>query len=162
MKKQLPQTNEKGFTLVELLVVISIIAILAVVGLTIFTSTQKNARDARRRADVDAIANALEVGKAINTSTYATPALSSSFAGSVFPTDPTTGQNYCIGYSATAGAVAPSNPATWLPGAACSAMTGAVTTGVVNNTYPPAGATSWNVCASLEGTATVYCKPSVQ
>ncbi|OGE44256.1 hypothetical protein A3B45_01735 [Candidatus Daviesbacteria bacterium RIFCSPLOWO2_01_FULL_39_12] len=51
----------KGFTLIELLVVISIIAILSVVGITIFTNVQKGARDAKRRADINAIANALEV-----------------------------------------------------------------------------------------------------
>lgn len=59
----------KGFTLVELLVVISIIAILSVVGITIFSSVQKSARDTRRKADLRAIAGALEIYKN-NTGTY--------------------------------------------------------------------------------------------
>lgn len=49
----------RGFTLVELLVVVSIIAILSVIGITIFSSAQKTARDARRRGDVAALKNAI-------------------------------------------------------------------------------------------------------
>ena len=52
--------KSKGFTLVELLVVITIIAILATVGFAAFSSTQKGARDATRKGDINAIANALE------------------------------------------------------------------------------------------------------
>lgn len=52
--------ESKGFTLVELLVVITIIAILSVIGLTIYTSTLKSARDARRLADLRDLKNALE------------------------------------------------------------------------------------------------------
>lgn len=51
----------RGFTLVELLVVISIIAILSVIGMVVFSGVQKNARDARRRGDIEAIAKALEI-----------------------------------------------------------------------------------------------------
>ena len=52
--KLLPQTklNPKGFTLVELLVVIVILAILGVVGVTLFTGTQSQARDAKRKEDI--------------------------------------------------------------------------------------------------------------
>ena len=63
-----------GFTLVELLIVISIIAVLSVIGVTVFSGVQKSARDAKRRGDIDAIAKALEVYKSQNN-TY-TPAAS--------------------------------------------------------------------------------------
>ncbi len=64
IKKQLsivnsPLSISKGFTLVELLVVISIIAILSVIGITIFSGVQKNARDAQRKGDINAIAKAM-------------------------------------------------------------------------------------------------------
>lgn len=55
------KSAQKGFTLVELLVVITIIAILSIIGITIFTSVQKGARDARRRADIDSVAKAMEI-----------------------------------------------------------------------------------------------------
>ena len=50
----------KGFTLIELMVAVSIIAILAVIGVAVYGTVQEKSRDARRKADVDAIANAYE------------------------------------------------------------------------------------------------------
>jgi len=52
---------KRGFTLVELLVVISIISILAVIALGGFQSTQRKARDGQRKSDLKQITNALEV-----------------------------------------------------------------------------------------------------
>jgi general secretion pathway protein G len=47
--------NKKGFTLVELLVVITIIGILAVGGLSLFASAQQKARDSVRQTDMRAL-----------------------------------------------------------------------------------------------------------
>src|SRR5688572_21453384 len=65
-----PIRKFKGFTLIELLVVISTIAILSVIGTTIFTNTTKNAQDAKKKADVDEIAKALELKYDYSTATY--------------------------------------------------------------------------------------------
>ena len=51
----------KGFTLIELMVVISIIAILATVGFVSFTNAQITGRDARRKQDLKGIQQALEL-----------------------------------------------------------------------------------------------------
>ncbi len=51
----------KGFTLVELLVVISIIAILSIIGLPSFSGVTKNARNSQRKVDIDAISKAYEI-----------------------------------------------------------------------------------------------------
>jgi type II secretion system protein G len=50
-----------AFTLVELLVVISIIGILSSIGLFTFTSSQLRARDAARKADIKNVDTALRV-----------------------------------------------------------------------------------------------------
>lgn len=49
-----------GFTLVEVVVVISIITILAGIGVASYASTQRAARDKDRQADVEVIAAAME------------------------------------------------------------------------------------------------------
>ncbi len=51
---------KKGFTLVELLVVMAILGILAVVSLANFRTSQMKGRDAQRKSDLRQIANALE------------------------------------------------------------------------------------------------------
>ncbi len=49
-----------GFTLVELLITISIIAILSAIGLIAYSTVMKQGRDAKRKSDLASIQSALE------------------------------------------------------------------------------------------------------
>lgn len=51
---------KKAFTLIELLVVIAIIGILLALGTSSFITAQKQARDSKRKADMEQIRQALE------------------------------------------------------------------------------------------------------
>ena len=82
-----------GFTLIELLVAISIIAILATIGTTIFTGVQKEAQNSRRKADIVAIAKAMEGKYNPVSGTYST-LTGGEFAAGVIPTPPEGGSYF--------------------------------------------------------------------
>lgn len=99
---KLAKLNDKnGFTLVELMVVIAIIAIIAAVGIAIFTTQQTAARDARRKADIESISQVLESHYNQSTNQYCTAAaytycapLTTWFSNGAIPVDPSTQVNY--------------------------------------------------------------------
>ena len=53
--------NRRGFTLIEIMIAISILAILATIGMTTYSQAQLRGRDAKRKQDLRAISTALEL-----------------------------------------------------------------------------------------------------
>ncbi|MBI2465333.1 type II secretion system protein [Candidatus Shapirobacteria bacterium] len=59
------QKNQKGFTLIELIVTMTIVAVLTTVAMISFGGTNKRARDGRRASDIQKIAIALEMARQV-------------------------------------------------------------------------------------------------
>ena len=53
--------NKRGFTLIEILVAISIVAVLSAVSLSALGGTRKVSRDGKRKADMEQVRSALEI-----------------------------------------------------------------------------------------------------
>ncbi len=94
-----------GFTFIELLVTVTIIIIISVGGMVVFSGSSKKARDSKRRADLEKIRTALELFRQENgiypdipnQNWSASPAngLLSRYLDT-WPTDPSgTGYGYC-------------------------------------------------------------------
>ncbi len=64
------RTRQKGFSLLELLVVVSIIGILIAITSVAYSTAQKKGRDSKRRADVKAMQSAFEQYNASNSGSY--------------------------------------------------------------------------------------------
>lgn len=95
--------KSRGFTLLELLVVISIIGILVAIAAVSFSTAQKQGRDSRRRQDIKALQNAFEQYNAKNNGVYdldCDTMLVNNLQGPP-PTDPQTGVSYTSTASCT-------------------------------------------------------------
>lgn len=85
---------KKAFTLVELLVALSIMALVMALSLTAFDSTKKSARDGRRKADLESIRSALEIYRSDVGGYPANLNLLVPNYTATLPTDPVATQSY--------------------------------------------------------------------
>jgi general secretion pathway protein G len=58
--------NEKGFSLVEVLVALSIVSFLSYIGFISYSTQLRKARDGRRQSDLEMVRGALEIYRADN------------------------------------------------------------------------------------------------
>ena len=145
---KISQPTYYGFTMVELLIVVVVLALLTLVSGTTYLATMKTARDGKRKVDLENIRSALEVYKSDNStypilswgpgpsttlSTYLDPSSGKKYI--TMPTDPknhsdyyyvqadcttfTSGQEVCNSYIL---AVSLENPPTTVPPATCSGL----------------------------------------
>ncbi len=156
--------KEKGFTLIELLVVVGIIAILAVVGITIYSSNLKKARDTARKKDITAIAAVLE--SSYSVSGYL-PLSANKFVKEEVPYDPLTSATSRATATPDCGVkickycVITINPPPAIASASCDTSTPAIDVG---QPPPPAGSSffsSYIICANLE-TGGSFCLKNQQ
>lgn len=57
---------QRGFTMIELLVAATIIAVLSTIGIVSYTSLNQRARDGKRKADLEQVRSALELYRTDN------------------------------------------------------------------------------------------------
>lgn len=149
MKKFLPK---QGFTLIEILVVVTIIAVLSVIAFAVFSGLGGQGNDARRQADIKALADALEVKYAANRTYSAQTILASDFGTGIFPKEPTSRGvgKYCF----IEGTAAISNPGTWATGA-CPTNWGNLDSSI--SLVTSTGTTTWKFCTMNQAAAAVIC-----
>lgn len=146
--------------MIELMVAITIVAIMSVAGIIVYTQVQQNARDTKRREDINAIATALEGQKDPTTATYAS-ITAANFPTRAIPRDPTGSTVfYCISASALGDNTVPSVPTSWTARENCPVNYNLFNTGNEMN-----GRAAWTICALLERGANpgnIVCRSNSQ
>lgn len=138
-----------GFTLVELLVVITVIAVLTLIAISTYSGVQMKARDTRRTLDIESISKALEV----NRVTTGYKSLNDSQFDGGIPASGPKGDQYCI--NSVLNIVKPTS--SWTD---CSDISESDWSKVEAG-KPPDDTVQFMVCASMED-GSVFCRISKQ
>lgn len=181
MKKYLPIAKKSsGYTLIELMVVITIIAILAIIGLSLYVNAQKNARDGIRSTELGSLARSIETTKnPVGTDYLYTSANYDADYPQNKPADPLKASVpfYCISTGGDQANIP--DPSAWGSAVSCPTDLGggagntAYTTwntlvdnsGSYNSTSSNAlatGAKRWKICAKREASTGVICVKSMR
>jgi prepilin-type N-terminal cleavage/methylation domain-containing protein len=152
----------KGFTLIEILIVVAIIAILASVVLVGLGPTQQAGRDARRLSDLHEVQNGLELyynktGKYPELTTASWASLQATLTGasigvSSIPNDPSTGKSYVYAWNSgatqyeLAATMESSGGSEWVN---YNAPTGFTSAGITDSATLTCSQTSLQYCISL-------------
>ena len=83
-KKRITLGNRRGFTLIELMIVVAIIGILAAIAVPLYQNIQSRARTAKAQADTRSIASAI-VQYSAHCGDYPNGGAGDSCAGGVYP-----------------------------------------------------------------------------
>lgn len=151
--------DSKGFTIVELLIVIVVIGILAALVVTTYSGIQAKARDSKRQSDIKAIQTQIEAFYAsnsyypsrgdINSSTWRTASMKSLSADSIKDPSGTTAEFINTAPTAT-------SKQYQYTAKAADGTTDCATVGSTPSTAPDCA--TYTLGAWLENTKTVYTK----
>lgn len=152
MKKNL------GFTLIELMVTVAIIAFLTSVGIAIYADVQTKGRNAKRQTDIDAIAKAIEIHRADNGQYQPLNVDWFGSSGGLPLADPK-GYHYCIKSNSDGTAITNATSGSsgnWGTDKNCTGYSNIIAGA------PTAGYTTWKICTLLDNGTDVYCRYNVQ
>ena len=146
--------------------VISILAILGTISITVFFTAQATVRDGKRLAEVSSLARSIEITKDYQTKKYIYNAqnFTKDYPNGT-PKDPLNSANnreYCVSVN-TANSTPP-NPCNTNWEADCpDSCNGAsyITLNQALADFANGNVLSWNICASMERTTIPYCEKSL-
>jgi prepilin-type N-terminal cleavage/methylation domain-containing protein len=98
------KNRSRGFSLIELLVAITVLTLLTSIAISSYRNSQRNSRDARRRGDMTALQQAFEQYYIDNTSSYnaTCSSMTATYIQGAYPTDPVNSAPYEYAENCTA------------------------------------------------------------